>query len=194
MGAKKIKKRRFVPDTGRVNRALIAIGTNTVIYDLPINASVAPIPVWGFTDVPMPGPDNPDAPIPAIRPELVDPVVVLSDPHIVADFEKTGLRLARIADEDHEKVLLWLIDKSRALENRNMDSEFAIDMGPAIKNREMGETIAGLVRHGRARAIATGDDSKVILQLIFTPADYAPGREAIEATCKRLFPHLARPQ
>ena len=185
MGAKRIKKRRFAPDIARVNRALRAIVANTSSATRP---GVAPMPIWELTG-PLPGPEDADSPLPAIRPELVDPVIVITDPHVVMDFEGTGTRIARMLDPDQEKVLLWLIDKSRHLDGRNIDSEFAIDMGPEIKSRMMGATLATLAEKGRARIIATGDESKVVVQMIYGPDDYAQDRAEVEAQYRRLFPH-----
>ena len=109
MSAKKIRKRRFVPDLGRVNHALRAIAENTLTYYW--KQCAAAMPVWEFNStVPMPGPDDANAPIPAIRPELVNPVLIITDPHVVADFEATGMPIARLGDVDQERVLLWVID------------------------------------------------------------------------------------
>lgn len=171
MSAKKIKKskkRGFVPDTGRVNRALEAIAANSVSSDMPPGA--APVPIWELTK-PLSGPENPNGFVPAIRPELVDPVIILTDPYVVADFETTGMRMARMQDPDEEKVLLYLIDTSRDLDARKVDTEFAIDMGPELNNRTMGTTLASLAKKGRARVVATRDARKVIIQMIFRPED-----------------------
>lgn len=148
---------------------------------------MAPIPIWDLTG-PLPGPDEPYAPLPAIRAELVDPVVIITDPHIVTDFEANGLRMARLFDTDAEKVLLWLIDKSRDLDRRQIDAEFAIDMGPEIRNRKMGACLAEMAAKGRLRVIATRDGSKVIAQLALTSEDRARDRTEIEADFRRLFP------
>ena len=182
MGAKKIKKRGR-PDVERVNRSLHAI-TRTVSGNP--QPDVAPVPIWELTRA---IPDDPDAPLPAIRPELVDPVVVVADPHLVADFEKTGLRIARLRDSDQGRVLLWLIDKSRALSGRRVDDEFAIDYGPEIKSRMIGGTLAELARKGHLRIVATFDESKVIIQMIFGPEDYSQDPAEIEAQFRRLFPN-----
>src|SRR5947209_8126091 len=45
-GAKKIKKRRFVPNMARVNRALRGIVANT---STDTQAGVAPVPKWELT-------------------------------------------------------------------------------------------------------------------------------------------------
>jgi hypothetical protein len=175
VGAKKIKKRRFVRGVTRVSRALRAIAATTR-HDVP--ADGAPVPIWELTG-PVP---SGDAPVPAIRPELVDPVIIITDPYVVADFEATGLHMARILDPDYEKVLLLLIDTSRDLDGRQIDAEFAIDMGPEIRDRTIGRTLARLAAKGRLRIIATGDESRVIVQMIFRPEDdeSAELNEAVE--------------
>lgn len=169
MGAKKIKKKRaFVPDVARVNRAFRAIVDSPSI-DAPVDA--APVPEWELNYA-LPSADDPDAPIPAIKAELVDYVVIIKDSHLVADFEAAGIRMARLLNSDQERVLLWLIDKSRDLDRRKIDDEFAIDMGPEIRNRTFGGILACLAKKGLLRIIATSDRRTVIVQFIVKPEDY----------------------
>jgi hypothetical protein len=96
-------------------------------------------------------------------------MIVVADPHVVEDFEATGLRLERLDSLDQEKLLLWLIDKSRDLDKREVDAEFARDFGSEIAQRTLGATFAEMVRKGGLRAMATRDNTRLIVQ--FPPSE-----------------------
>lgn len=187
MGAKRIKKTRNtlglpeptlrLPDTEENRRAIVlhfalrAIAENNLSIHMPSEA--APVPTWALNG-PVPSLDKPNRPIPAIRPEFVDGVFIITDPHIVDDFEKHR-PIARLLEPLEESVLLWLIDKSRLLEHRDMDTEHSIEFGPAIKGRRLGSTLAELAENGFVRVVATHDRGKLILQ----PANLPPMEERI---------------
>ncbi len=96
--------------------------------------------------------------------EEIDNTFIFKDPHVVADFEATGLRLSRFPNTDTEAVFLWWVSK-KSPQREDLAQDFAFQFADGIRDREIGSTLAKLAHLGHLRVMAIQNDAGVIIQM-----------------------------